>query len=576
MRSPSLLALASAALVCVSGCTQEPQTPAVFAERVYTNARIYTLNDEAPWAEAMALDGETISVIGTSADLADLIGPATDVIDLDGRFVMPGIHDAHVHTQMVTEFSHNLTVDPIRPWADIAADIRRYADANPDKTWILGGNLPWLTGVVGGNPDVPAHAETLDALAPDHAVALWDIGGHAMLANSRALKLAGIDASTPDPVGGTIERNAEGQPTGVLRELAANLVTERADALSLEAYEQGLREAVGHLNSLGITSFNEAWSYPATAQAFKALDATGRLNARVTLALAHPVEFVTAAAKQQARSLIDDWQSLNGERLQARYVKFVLDGSAGGQTLALIDPYEGTDFRGKLRNPEAEVMREVSRLHGEGIGSLLHAVGDRAVRIALNAIEEARENNPDLPVRHIVSHTVFVNPEDLDRFKAVDAIVEFSPYFWQPTEGADILRDELGLHRLGWAFPMRRIVDDGNRVAAGSDWPVVFDPNPFPAIEAMVTRERSGGSDDSFGAEHAITLPEALEIMTRGGAYAHHMEAESGALKPGMLADFIVLDQNLLEIPVRQVHRTRVLRTVLSGVTVYSAEGEDS
>jgi predicted amidohydrolase YtcJ len=225
-----------------------------------------------------------------------------------------------------------------------------------------------------------------------------------------------------------------------------------------------------------------------------------------------------------------------------------------------------------LRNPADVVMAEVSRLQGEGIGSVLHAVGDGAIRLALDAMEKAVEEHGNNGVRQVISHTVFVNPEDLARFKKLGVIAEFSPYFWHPNEGAEILREELGEHRLNWAFPMRSIIDDGNRVSVGSDWPVVFDPNPFPAIEAMVTRERPGGSTEAFGQEHAATLVEALRMFTLGSAYELYQEGSTGSLEVGKLADFIVLDRNLLEVPIQQVHQTKVLKTVLGGDVIFKRE----
>lgn len=559
-------------LLAFAGCELESGGKRPVVSTAYINGKIYTLDEAQPWAEALAIADDRLLLVGSDEAVGELTGPETEIVDLGGRFVMPGLQDAHVHTQMVAEFNQNLSTDPDRAWVDIAGDIRRYAADHPEREWILGGNLPWLTEVIGSDADVPAHFSTLDALVADRAIALWDVGGHAMLANSRALKLAGIEAETPDPVGGTIERDEHGEPTGVLRELATNLIIENAAALSIDQYAQGMADAMTRLAGFGITSINEAWAYPATLQALKQLDDAESLALRVVVSLAHPVEFVTPEAKLAAKEMIERRADYESDRLRVRYVKFVLDGSAGGQTLALVDPYIGTDFTGELRNPADVVMAEVSRLQGEGIGSVLHAVGDGAIRLALDAVEKALEEHGDNGVRQVISHTVFVNPEDLARFKKLGVIAEFSPYFWYPNEGAEILRKELGEHRLNWAFPMRSIIDDGNRVAVGSDWPVVFDPNPFPAIEAMVTRQRPGGSVEAFGPEHAITLAEALRMFTLGSAYELYQEDSTGSLEAGKLADFIVLDRDLFAVPIQQVHQAKVLRTVLGGEVIFERE----
>ena len=433
-------------------------------------------------------------------------------------------------------------------------------------------NLPWLSDVIGDEADVPAHRSVLDELVPDHAIALWDVGGHAMLANTRALELVGIDAATPDPEGGTIERDSSGHATGILRELATNLILENATALTVDQYQSGISDAIERLNSLGITSVNEVWANPTTVAALSALDKKNGLNARVTASIAHPVEFTTDAAKAAAHATIETRTDFEGERLQVPYVKFVLDGSAGGQTLVLVEPYLGTDFRGEMRNSEEIVMTEVSRLHALGIGSVLHAVGDGAVRIALNAVEAAQEQHGDTGVRHVIAHSVFVNPEDLGRFAELGVIAEFSPYFWWPSEGQELLRHELGEERLGWGFPIREMLAQGTRVSAGSDWPVVSDPNPFPAIEAMVTRRTPTGSAsdaETFGPEHAVTLEQALEIFTLGGAYEHHQENDTGSIVAGKYADFVVLDRDLFAIPVDQIDGTVVQTTVLEGNVVF-------
>ena len=555
------------------GCDRplENNDQTLAADIAYQHGKIYTLNPEQPWAEALAIRDGRLVFVGSTAASTEWLDTETEVVDLESKFVMPGIQDAHIHTQMAAEFLLNLNTDPHRPWPDIAQDIQQYAQDNPEKEWILGGNLPWLTDTI-GDSDVLAHRSTLDELVPNHAIALWDIGGHAMLANSKALELVGIEDETPDPTGGTIERDESGRATGILRELATNLVTENATALTELQMAEGLEQSIANLSRLGITAFHETWTYPTTLRALKLLADEGRLHARVTVAIAHPVEFVTADAKRAANDMIDNRAEYESERLQIKYAKFVLDGSAGGQTLVLTEPYIGTDYRGELRNPEAEVMAEVSRLESLGIGSVLHGVGDGAIRLALNAIEKSRRENPGSGVRQILSHTVFVNPVDINRIKALDVIAEFSPYFWFPNEGADILLHELGQQRLNWAFPMRAIVDAGNHVAAGSDWPVIFDPNPFPAIETMITRQKPGGSELAFGKEHAITLAEALAMFTTGGAYAHHLETSTGSLEVGKLADFVVLDQDLFAIPVTSIHQTQVVKTVLEGEVIYQAQ----
>ena len=501
------------------------------------------------------------------------IGKSTEVRDLNGAFVMPGIHDAHVHAQMVVEMQSGEIFDPALSWTEIKQQLMAADQSKPEGEWLFGGNLPWLTEIIGDNKDVPAHYSVLDEIFPNRPAAFWDIGGHAILANSAALKAAGVTKDTPDPIGGTIERDENGNPTGVLRELACNLITEIIPPLSDEDFAAGLDSAFDQLNAVGITSVNEVWAYPLTLRALKMLDEQDRLDMRVTVAIAHPLELVTPAARKASEAALRDRAKYESANVRIPYAKYVLDGSAGGQTLAMVDPYIGTDFRGEFRNPEDAVMSEVSRLHAEGFGSVLHAVGDRAVRVALNAVEQAQETHGDTGARHVIAHTVFVNPEDMDRFKELGVIAEFSPYFWMPSEGLDIVVNDIGEERANWGWPVRTLSEQGVPLSAGADWPVVMDPNPFPAIEALVTRQRPGQKEDiPYGAQHAIALETALEIFTKGGAYELFQEDLTGTLEVGKEADFIILDQDITAIDIYDVHKTKVLETYIGGRRVFQLE----
>ena len=538
------------------------------ADTVLRNGQVYTVNDRLPWAQAVAVRDGVIVAVGDDEAVAPYLGPTTRVLDLDGKFVMPGLHDAHLHMQLVVDLQENLRLDAYQPWDRIEEAIAEYAWAHPDRAWIYGASLPWLSDVIGDFSDVPAHKSVLDRIVPDRPVAIRDIGGHAMLVNSQALEVAGIHADTPNPTGGMIERDANGQATGVLRELAIHVVTESMDGLSVEQYEAGLPQAVAQLNAVGITSVHEVWTHTTALQALKRLDEANRLSLRVTAAITHPADFVTPPAKDAARQTIHKRERYRGKRLKPDYVKFILDGAVN-RTAAMLEPYQGTDFRGHTRDPIDVVMAEVSRLHGLGLGSVLHAVGDRAVRIALDAVERAIASHGQNGVRHAIAHTVFVNPADRDRFAELGVIAEFSPYFWWPNAVIDSYRAEVGEQRLAWVWAIKDMVDRGVSVAAGSDWPVVYSPNPFPAIEAMVTRREPGGGSVSFRPEQAITLEQALKIFTLGGAFALYQEDVTGSIEVGKYADLVVLDRHLFSIPITEVGTVRVLQTWLEGELVF-------
>ena len=242
----------------------------------------------------------------------------------------------------------------------------------------------------------------------------------------------------------------------------------------------------------------------------------------------------------------------------------------------MIDPYEGSDYHGHTRDPIDEVMLEVSRLHALGVGSVIHAVGDRAIRIALDAIEQAIETHGRNGVRHVIAHTVFVNPDDRDRFAKLGVIADFSPYFWWPNEVIDSYRTDVGEHRLAWVWAIKELVDRGVTVTAGSDWPVLYSPNPFPAIEAMVTRKDPSENrpEESFNPEQAITLEQALKIFTLGGAFELHQEDVAGSIEVGKYADMVVLDRNLFDVPITNVSETLVLQTWFEGELVFDRAGD--
>ena len=302
--------------------SEDIQTEA--ADSVFRNGQIYTVNQSQPWGQAMAVKDGRIVAVGDDVAVASYVGPKTRVIDLDGKFVMPGLHDAHLHMQLVADLQFNLRMDAYQPWEKIVQAISEYAQAHPDRSWIYGASLPWLSETIGDFVDVPAHKSTLDKIVADRPVAISDIGGHAMLVNSKALEMAGITDDTPNPIGGTIERDANGEATGVLRELAIHLVKESMDGLSVEQYQSGLPQVIAQLNTVGITSVNEVWAHTNALQALKLLDDANGLNLRVTAAITHPADFVTPAAKENARKTIEARERYRGKRVKPDYVKFLL------------------------------------------------------------------------------------------------------------------------------------------------------------------------------------------------------------------------------------------------------------
>ena len=308
--------------------------------------------------------------------------------------------------------------------------------------------------------------------------------------------------------------------------------------------------------------------------ALRELDKAGDLPLRVSAYLTDPLDWALAETKETAVRAIDNPQAYETEKVQVLGVKFVLDGAAAGRTAVMIDPYEGSDDnRGPWRTDAKLFTQKLLDYDRRGLTVRAHAAGDGAIRAVLDAVEETRRRGSVL--RHGVAHTAILNPADLKRFAELGVVAEVSPNFWYQMPAVDVIDRDIGAKRVGWLYPLRALKDSGARISAGSDW-TVTPANPWVAIETMVTRRKPGHVDGpALHPEHALTLAEAVEIYTLGGAYAQYQEAEIGSIEPGKLADFVVVDQNIFEIPIHQVHATQVLQTVVSGEVVYSRKQRD-
>lgn len=546
---------------------------------VYMNGQIYTQNNQQPWAEAMVIEQNRIVFVGSLVGAAPWLDNGAKQVDLKHQFVMPGIVEDHIHPDMAVESYLGISIAPSMGWREISERIRSHGAQKQDKKWIIGGALHWLAD--NGEPmhqiSALSHYSTLDSLIDDKPVMLWDVGGHAVLLNSMGLKELGLDKDSVAPEGGVIVKDANGELTGVLRETAANMAYETAlkDLPKGQVLiENGIKPIFQQLNKFGITSITDAWARSYMLDGYKMLADSGELTLRIKAYIADPIEWkskewklaATKAIKERDSYHVDNWLNADG-------VKFVLDGSAGGQTIIMVEPYEGTkdQFGGPWRNDPDYFAKKFAEYDKQGIVVKVHAVGSKSIRVALDAIEQARKNGSEL--RHNIAHTVFVHPEDIDRFAALNVGAEFSPHFWYPVSGWDIIRDELGQRRLDWAFPFNTLKKSGVAISVGSDWPVAESPNPFLELETMVTRQTPGGTGEVLSdPKERISLEDAVEVFTLGGAYAQNREQDIGSIEVGKLADFIILNQNIFSVPVNEVHKTRVLATYVDGEEVFRAD----
>ena len=524
-----------------------------------------------PAPDALAVTDGRIVAVGRRADLEQLIGAATRVIRLDGEALLPGFQDAHIHpvqgelTAMQCDLGQ-LSVDQF----DDA--IRAYAAQHPDREWIVGAG--WS---VTDFPDAAPRSADLDALVPDRPAFLWSRDGHSAWVNSRALDLAGISAATPDPVGGLIVRDPDGSPGGTLREGAMSLVEELVPSMSVEEHAAALASVQRRLHALGITAWQDASVYDTGAcarqlEAYHAAAEAGSLQARVVAALfwdpRHGVEQVEGFVEQRAAATIG--------RLSAGTVKIWVDGVIEGLTAAMLDPYlnehgQPTDRRGMALVPPDALREAVIALDHAGLQVHLHAIGDAAVRSALDAVEAARRANGPSDLRHHIAHIQLIHPADLPRFAAVGATANMQP-IWachEPTMDQRTI-PFLGPERTSWQYPFASLLRHGARLAGGSDWPVTS-ANPMLEIEVATTRvnelTRSG---EPFLPNERLSLDQALAAFTIGSAYVNHLDAETGSLEVGKLADFALLDRNLRDPGAGPIGEAKVLATWVEGLEVFA------
>ncbi len=550
-------------------CAQQGEV----ADTVYTNGRIYTVNEAQPWVEAVAIKDGKFLVVGSNADVEAVTGEGTQVHDLEGRFVMPGILDLHAHP-FITPWYGNMNLPLQNPGdADaILQEVRAYAQANPDKEWVIGGQ--WLLGVF---PDDSPSKDLLDEIVSNRPVALLDQTGHSMWINSKAMELAGITAETETSQLIVIEKDFEtGEPTGTIREQALQLVERVIPQASAEEYAEAIEYVFDMFLSYGITAQQPAEGHRASLEGLKLLESDDRLHQRVFVSWDWKTTLNLAYTVEDIESQIQNRSIYASERIRPNYVKIFADGSPSSRTSALIESYAGDPHFYGDANMTVEEFADAFKMFDDwGVGIHVHAMGDGSIRRVVDALEIMKEANGDSGVRHKVAHNTMTTPDDLARLAAMkDVNIDFSPPLWYPHAGGIALfQPPLGKDRLAKIYPVKTAIDqDGLHVGQGSDWLTANPtPDPFIAIEGFVTRENPFDPEMTgmLGASEAITLEQAIEICTIEGAWVLGVENEIGSLEVGKYADMIVLDQNLFEIDADQIYGTNVLQSIVGGEVVY-------
>lgn len=548
-------------------------------ELILHGGHIRTMSLDRTVARAVAIAGDRITALGTDRDVLALRTPRTRVVNLRGRSVLPGFTDAHTHPISGGLRHVECDLDRLDTAEDHLAAVAAYAADNPDREWIVGDGWSMETF-----PGGIARREALDAVVPDRPVFLTNRDGHGAWVNSRALELAGITAATPDPPLGRIERDPDGTPVGMLQEAAQELVTRLIPPHDAATLEQAILDAQAELHALGITGWQDANTEPGALAAYRAVSERGALTARVVLALGAAsldayggLDGLVTTREAVAAAAHEAGPGTPGPgRLAASAVKFFVDGVLENRTGALLDPYLDSDGRptggtGISNREPVELRRLAVELDARGFQLHYHAIGDRAVREALDAIEAARRANGIRDARHHIAHIQLIHPDDLRRFAVLDAVANAQP-LWAVHEAQmdELTIPFLGPERTTWQYPFGSLLRAGARLAFGSDW-TVSTADPFPQIEVAVRRIWPGNREaEPFLPDERITLDEALRAATVGSAFVNRQD-EAGWLGVGRLADLAILDRELGAPDAGPIGETRVVGTMVGGEFVFES-----
>jgi predicted amidohydrolase YtcJ len=502
--------------------------------------------------------------VGGDSLPAGLVGPRTEVVDLAGGMLLPGFQDGHVHLLLGGVELGECTLFTLETAAAVLDSIAACAKARPNG-WLRG--VGWeLTVFPNANPS----RALLDRIAPDQPVLLEAADGHSAWANSRALELAGITRHTPDPLDGRIEKDPHtGEPIGTLRETAMDLVERLLPEPTDAELAAGLDRALPLAAERGLTTVMEASASESLLRAYAAADRAGRLTLRVVVAVeAEPHSTGVEAVVRR----LGEWRIRHSTpRVMPRAAKLYEDGVIEAGTAALLSPY--LDRKGDAGKPiyaQPVLDSLATALDRDGWQVHVHAIGDRAIRMTLDAFEQARSANGARDARHTITHLQLIDPADLPRFRRLGVIANFQPFWANGDEYLTRLAEpSLGPARSRWLYPIRSVVEAGAVVSAGSDWSV-SSLAPLDAIRVAVThRHPEEPRRTSWRPEERVDLPTAIAMYTINAAYQNHLERETGSIEVGKLADLVVLERNLFEVPADELHAVRVMRTIVEGKTVF-------
>ena len=534
------------------------------ADLVLLNGKFWTVNDAQPRAQAVACIGNRIAAVGSNDEIRKWIGPATQVMDLAGKLALPGFNDAHVHFYSGGENLASVQLRHAKSEAEFRDRIAEFAARLPAGRWITGGDWDhenWTPA------RLPAR-QWIDAVSGGHPVFVNRLDGHMALANSQALKLAGITRETPDPPGGTIVRDAAGEPTGVLKDAAMERVYRVIPEPSPEQIADAVRAAMRYARENGVTSVQDMSASPAIFSVYQTLLGRGELTVRI-------YGFQPLASWQRLAA-IGLRAAFGGDQLQIGGLKGFADGSLGSTTALFFEPYLDAPQTSGLANsqmiPESKMLNNILAADRAGLQVAVHAIGDKANFTILGMFEQTAQQDGARDRRFRIEHAQHLRAEDIPRFGKLRVIASMQPY--HAIDDGRWAEKRIGPERAKGTYAFRSLLDSGAVLAFGSDWDVA-PMQPLMGIYAAATRrtlddKHPGG----WVPEQKISVAEAIRAYTMGSAYASFNERIKGSIEPGKLADMVVLSDDILEIPPAEIEKTRVAVTIFDGKVIYRREAK--
>jgi predicted amidohydrolase YtcJ len=557
MRLPSIIHLAALAAFLPPSVMHGQRTnrssasaPSAVPTLAVVNARIWTGDPKRPWADALAATGDRITLVGTSAAVKKLATAATRVVDARGMMVVPGFIDSHVHFIAGGFGLSSVQLRDARTPEEFVRRIKAYAATLPRGAWITEGN--WDHEQWGG--ELPRR-DWIDSVTPDNPVWINRLDGHMGLANSAALRAAGVDANTPEVPGGTIVRGADRAPTGILKDNAQSLIDRVVAEPSAEVTDRAVDAAMSYLAGNGVTSVHNMGTF-ADLAAFQRAERDGRMKTRI-------YAVVPLASWQQLRDTVaargrgDAWLHIGG-------LKGFVDGSLGSHTAAMLQPFtDAPNDTGLFVNTPEHLYEWTSGADKAGLQVIVHAIGDRAIRTQLDIYQRVERENGARDRRFRIEHLQHIAPADIPRVPSLGVIASMQPY--HAIDDGRWAEKVIGHERAKTTYAFRSLLDARAHLAFGSDW-FVAPATPIEGIYAAVTRRTLDDKHpDGWIPEQKIGVEDALRAYTSGAAYAEFAEKEKGTLAAGMLADFVILDRDLTKIPPATIRDTKIVMTVVGG-----------